>query len=130
MAAITEETSENSSTEVITGNFNNLWLNERHVEKQLRLTNLSALSNKYIKKCNGYKEYKKQRYELNESTNQPNRRFIHADLALKIIMNCRTDESYNLKSNLGFTLHDVVNTKEQSVINSIKSVFEGEDMQT
>ena len=43
-------------------------------------------------------------------------------------MNCRTDESCNLKSR--FTLHDVVNTKEQSVINSIKSVFEGEDMQT
>ena len=36
----------------------------------------------------------------------------------------------NLKSNLGFTLHDVVNTKEQSVINSIKAAFEGEDMQT
>ena len=45
-------------------------------------------------------------------------------------MNCRTDESCNLKSNLGFTLHDVVNTKEQSVIKSIKSVFEGEHMQT
>ena len=39
-------------------------------------------------------------------------------------------ESCHLKSNLGFTLHDVVNTKEQSVIISIKSVFEGEDMQT
>ena len=45
-------------------------------------------------------------------------------------MNCRTDESCNLKSNSGFTLHDVVNTKLQSVINSIKAVFEGEDMQT
>ena len=45
-------------------------------------------------------------------------------------MNCRTDESCNLKSNLGFTLHNVVNTKEQSVINSIKDAFEGEDMQT
>ena len=45
-------------------------------------------------------------------------------------MNCRTDESCNLKSNLGFTLHDVVNTKEQSVIHSIKAAFEGEDMQT
>ena len=45
-------------------------------------------------------------------------------------MDCRTDESCNLKSNLGFTLHDVVNTKEQSVINSIKAAFEGEDMQT
>ena len=39
-------------------------------------------------------------------------------------MNCRTDESCNLKRNLGFKLHDVINTK------SIKDVFEGEDMQT
>ena len=58
MAAITKETYENSSIEVITDNFNNLWLNEKHVEKQLGLTNLSALTNKYIKKYNGYKEYK------------------------------------------------------------------------
>ena len=129
MAAITKETYENSSVEVITDNLNNLWLNERHVETQLGLTNLPALTSKYIKKHNGYKEYKKQRSELNESSNQPNRRFIHADLALKIIMNCRTDESYNLKRNLGFTLHDVINTKEQSVIYSIKDVFEGQDIQ-
>ena len=53
MAAITKETYENSSIEVITDNFNNLWLNERHVEKQLGLTNLPALTNKYIKKYNG-----------------------------------------------------------------------------
>ena len=86
MAAITNETYENSSIEVITDNFNKLWLNERHVEKQLGLTDLPALTNKYIKKYNGYKEYKKQRSELNESTNQPNKRFIHADLALKIIV--------------------------------------------
>ena len=32
MAAITKETYENSSIEVITDNFDNLWLNERHVE--------------------------------------------------------------------------------------------------
>ena len=44
--------------EVITDNLNNLWLNERHVETQLRLTNLPALTNKYIKKYNEYKEYK------------------------------------------------------------------------
>ena len=93
MAAITKEIYENSSVEVITDNLNNLWLNERHVETQLGLTNLPTLTNKCIKKYNGYKEYKKQRSELNESTNQPNRRFIHVDLALKIIMNSRTDES-------------------------------------
>ena len=109
---------------VITDKIGGLWLNERHIQKQLGLKNLPALTNQYPK------EYKKQRSELNESTNQPNRRFIHADLALKIIMNCRTDESCNLKRNLGFTLHDVINTKEQTVINSIKDEFEGENMQT
>ena len=36
---------------------------------------------------------KKNRSELNESTEQPNRRFIYVDLALKVIMNSRTDES-------------------------------------
>ena len=45
MAAITKETYENSSIEVITDNFNNLWLNERHVEKQLGLTNLPVFTN-------------------------------------------------------------------------------------
>ena len=61
---------------------------------------------------------------------QPNKRFLHSDLALKKIMDCRTDESCNLKRNLGFRLHDVINTKEQTVINSIKDAFEGENMQT
>ena len=45
-------------------------------------------------------------------------------------MDCRTDESCNLKRNLWFRLYDVINTKEQTVINSIKDAFEGEDMQT
>ena len=45
-------------------------------------------------------------------------------------MDCRTDKSCNLKINLGFTLHNVINTKEQTVINSIKDAFEAENMQT
>ena len=45
-------------------------------------------------------------------------------------MKCRTDESCNLKKNIRFTLHDVINTKEQTVINSIKDAFEGENMQS
>ena len=31
---------------------------------------------------------------------------------------------------MGFNLHDVINTKEQTVLRSIKDAFEGEDMQT
>ena len=34
-------------------------------------------------------------------------------------MDCRTDKSCSLKKKLGFKLHDVINTKEQT-INSIK----------
>ena len=45
-------------------------------------------------------------------------------------MDCRKDESCSLKRNLGFNLHDVILTKEQAVLRSIKDAFEGEDMQT
>ena len=76
-------------------------------------------------------EYRKCRYELiDEPRKQSHRRFIHNDLALKIVMNCKANESCNLKINLGFKLHDVINTKEQTIINSIKDAFEGEVMQT
>ena len=45
-------------------------------------------------------------------------------------MDCRTDETCSLKRDLGFNLHDVINTKEQTASRSIKDAFEGEDMQT
>ena len=45
-------------------------------------------------------------------------------------MDCRTDESCCLKKSLEFNLYDVINTKEQTVLRSIKDAFEGEDMQT
>ena len=32
------------------------------------------------------------------------------------------------QKNLGFRLHDVVNTKEQTLLESIKDASEGEDM--
>ena len=45
-------------------------------------------------------------------------------------MNCRTEQPCNHKRNLGFRLHDVINTKEQSVLNLIKGAFEGKNVQT
>ena len=108
MAAITKKTYENNGIEVIKDKLGKLWLNERHVQEQLRHKNLPALTNKYDE------IYKKCRYELNEPTKQSHRRFIHVDLALKVIMDCRTVESCNFKRNFGFTLHDVINTKEQT----------------
>ena len=121
MIYIIKETLEGNYIEVIIDDVNTLWLNEKHINEQLGHKNLPAITNKF----------KKHRYELvDEPIKQPNRRFLRIDLALKIIMDCRTDESCSLKRNLGFNLHDVINTKEQTVLRSIKDAFEGEDMQT
>ena len=91
MVNITKETYKNNGIKVITDKIGELWLNERHVQKQLGLKNLPALTNKYDK------EYKKQRSKLNESTKQSHRRFIHVDLALKVIMDCKQMNHENLK---------------------------------
>ena len=45
-------------------------------------------------------------------------------------MDCRIDESCNFFKKLGFIIHDVINTKEQTVISAIKDALEGESMQT
>ena len=121
----TKETLENNDIEVIIDVVNTLWLNEKHIEEQSGHKNLPEITSKYDK------IYKKHRYELvDEPIKQPNRRFLRIDLALKIRMDCRTDESCTLKRNLGFNLRDVIITKEQAVLRSIKDAFEGEDMQT
>ena len=102
-----------------------LWLNEKHIKEKLRHKKLPVITNKYHSVC------KKARYELvDKPKKQPNGRFLGSDLAFKVIMDCRTDESCNLKRNLGFRLHDVINTKEKTVLKSLKDAFEGEDMQT
>ena len=49
MANITKERYEANGIEVITDKLGELWLNERHVQKQLGLKNLPALTNKYDK---------------------------------------------------------------------------------
>ena len=92
MFNITKETLENNDIEVIADSVNALWLNEKNTEEKLGDKNLPAISNKYDK------IYKKRRYELvNKPIKQSDRKFLHIDLALKIIMDCRTDKSYSLK---------------------------------
>ena len=45
-------------------------------------------------------------------------------------MDRRTDKSCNVKRNLGFRLHDVINTKEETVLRSTKDTFQVENIQT
>ena len=73
---------------------NALWLNEKNLEEKLCHKNLPVITNKYNK------IYKKRRCELvNKPIKQSDRRFLRIDLALKIIMDCRTDKLCNLKKN-------------------------------
>ena len=88
MFNITKETLENNGIEVIVDNVNALWLNENNIEEKLGHKNLPVISNRYDK------IYKKSRYELvNKPTKQLNRKLLHINLSLKIIMDCRTDKS-------------------------------------
>ena len=98
----------NNNIKVITDNLNTLWINEKHVEQQLGHKNLQVVASKYGE------EYRKCRYELiDKPTKQSHRRFIHNDLALKIVMNCRADESCNLKRNLGcYTMLLILKNKQ------------------
>ena len=125
MFNITKETLENNGIKLIVDSVNALWLNEKNIEGKLGHKNLPVIPNKYNK------IYNKSRYELVDiPIKQPNKKLLHINLALKIIMDCRTDKSCSLKKNLGFKLFDVINTKEQTITNSIKDTFEGENMQT
>ena len=97
MVDIGKETYENNDIEVIVDGIGTLWLNEKHIEEKLGHKNLPVITNKYDP------VYKKHRYELvDKPKKQPSRRFLHCDLALKVIMDCRTGESCNLKRTLGF----------------------------
>ena len=125
MVNINKETYENIGIEGIVDSNDISWLNGKNIEEMLDHKYLPPITNKYDQ------EYKKRRHELvNNPEKQRNRRFLRSDLSLKVITDCRTDESCNLKRNFGFRLHDVINTKEQTVLESIKNAFEGEDMQS
>ena len=94
MFNIPKETLENNDIEVMVDSVNVLWLNEKNIEEKLGHKNLPAISNKYNK------IYKKRRCEsVNKPIKQSDRRFLHINLALKIIMDCRTDRSCSLKKN-------------------------------
>ena len=88
MVNITKETLENNDIEVIVDSVNALWLNKKNIEEKLGHKNLPVVTNKYNK------IYKKSRYALvNKPIKQPDRKFLHINLVLKIIKDCRTDKS-------------------------------------
>ena len=94
------------------------WLNEKHIQTQLKHSNLPAHTNK----CDPM--YKKCRSELQKCDKyQPCRRFLKEDFAVQIIMDCRTSHAVDFKTRLGFKQHDPIITQEQSILSKIVTLI-------
>ena len=121
MVEITKETWKKCGIKVIILN-GKKWLNEKHIEDQLKHSNLPAVKNQYSS------ELKKQRQEIqNCGKYQRCRRFLKEDFAMQIIMDCRTTAAVNFKTKLGFNQHDPIMTQEQSVLSKIVTLFAAEE---
>ena len=102
---------------------NEKWLNEKHIEKQLDRSTFNKTIRKYAV------EFRKQRQELLENCiNQPCRRFIRENLAVHLIMDCRTIPAVSFRKKLEFNQYDPIMTQEQSVLAKIKSAFSTEEI--
>ena len=122
MAIINKITWKNNGVEVIDHvgvNNRYFWLNENHIEIKICHSNLPVVTNKYDL------EYKKHRYELvDEPKYQPFRRFIRNDLAEKLINILGKDKMNVFKNSLRFNVTDTFISKEQTVLASIKEIFD------
>ena len=97
------------------------WLNENHIEEQLKHPNLAAIVSQYSS------ELRKQRQVLQNCDNyQPCRRFLEG-FAKQIIMDCRTTPAVYFKTRQGFSQHDPIMTQEQSVLSKIMTLFAAEE---
>ena len=118
-----------------TDNKSVLWIKMIDIQKKLDFKNIHDLVDKEIKgkfKTNNLTHARIKQYKIHGSELIDSDKFMyaHEGLIIPVIMYCRTRESCKFKRNLGFKLHDVINCKEQTVLESIKDTFEGENTQT
>ena len=122
MVDISRKTYERNGMETIVDNDGLLRLNEKHKEEGLNHKNLREITAKYNSN---------HRYELIEGPKkQVNRVSIDKELAIKVIMDCRTILTHKFRTRLEFKKYNVILTKERSVLMKILSSFQGENMQT
>ena len=105
------------------------------IQKKLDVKNIYDLVDKEIKgkfKTNNLTDERSKKYKTHGSELIDGEKFMyaHEGFIIPVIMHCRTPESCKCKRNLGFKLHDVISCKEQTVLESIKDAFEGENIQT
>ena len=121
MSFITKKTWEKNDAEVIIFN-ERKWINETHIEKQLGHSALTIITLQYPSKL------RKQRQELQDCNKQPSKRFLREDIAIQIIMDCRTVHAINFITRLRFNQQDPIMAQEQSILTKIKSVFSVESI--
>ena len=103
-----------------------LWLRNKDIGEKLGVKNIYDLIDKEIKgkfKTNNPTEQQIKEYKRHGSELINNEEFVytHEDIIIPIIMNCRvsTPKAIEFRSELGFKQHDIILTKEQSVISKI-----------
>ena len=91
-----------------------LWLNEKHIKKGFDHKTLWEITTKY------HSGHRKHRYKLGEEPKkQGSKMFIDQNLAIKVIINCKTTSAHKFRTILRFKQYDIILTKEQSVLTKI-----------
>ena len=60
-----------------------------------------------------------KKYKIHGSKLIDGKKFMYAHVIIPVIMHCAKPESFKFKRNLGFKLHNVINCKEQTVLESM-----------
>ena len=107
-----------------------LWLRNKDIRKKIGVKNIDDLIDKEIKskfKTDKATKQKIKEYKRHGSKIIDDEKFMytHEDIIMLIIMNCRvsTPKAVEFRFELGFKQHDIVLSKEQSVIWKIKIIF-------
>ena len=105
------------------------------IQKKFDVKNIHDLVDKEIKgkfKTNNLTDERIKKYKIHGSELIDGEKFMcaHEGVIIPVIMHCRTPKSCKFKRNVGFKLHDVINSKEQTVLESLKAAFEEGNIQT
>ena len=114
-----------------TDNKSVLWIKMIDMQKKLDVKNIHDLVDKEIKgkfKGNKLTDGQIKKYKRHGSELIDGEKFVyaHESIIIPVIIHCKTPESCKFKRSLGFKLHNVINCKKQTLLESRKDAFEEE----
>ena len=114
----------------------NSWLENKDIKERLGVQNIYDLVHKEIKgkfetKNPTMQQNREYKRDGSESTGSEKYVYTHEDIIIRVIMSCRvsTSEAIKFRSELAFKQHDIVLSKEQSVLSKILELFSNGKMQ-